>query len=415
GFISKTLFLEQLDTNRESLNVFLLVSMLAISARFTPALCRRFRDGKTASEFFTDIAQVLVAEEMWKTTLENTQAFFLLGLADWGQGARDRSAICMGIAVRMAGVLRLHREETFALPPDAPADQVVKSESGRRTFWIIQNHDNLYTQEHLPTSFSKEDITTLLPCDESDFAFGRIPPTRGALPGTPPSLSDPSLVWSPQRSLFATLIQVHDLWGMIARDVHPARTKDAEPIWIPESSYSRKAKALEEWESRMPPQHRWSVWNLRGFKAENLDLAYLSIVTITRLNNIILRRAYLDDLLNHTSQEQQPPLAICSPGSGAPPHGFWEAFSRDLFVNSWRLFEAIDFWYELRAADDGYPAMLALCIYACGSTAHCLIKWPQLFPDYASSAKNVAKKSMEMLLTFEKKWSTVSRWVDNLR
>jgi hypothetical protein len=115
--------------------------MLSISARFTPTLCKRFGHGKNASEFFMEIAQVMVADEMWETSLENTQAFFLLGLGDWGRGLRNRSAICMGIAVRMAGVLRLHREETFRLPPSASPDEVVKAESGRRTFWVIQNHE----------------------------------------------------------------------------------------------------------------------------------------------------------------------------------------------------------------------------------------------------------------------------------
>lgn len=141
GFIPKALFLEQMENDRISVNVFLLLSMLGISARFTPDLCERFGCSKSASEFFIEIAQLMIAEEMWKTNLENTQAFFLLGMADWGRGARERSAICMGVAVRMAGVLRLHREETYLLATDAPADDVVQAESARRTFWVIQNHE----------------------------------------------------------------------------------------------------------------------------------------------------------------------------------------------------------------------------------------------------------------------------------
>jgi hypothetical protein len=141
GFIPKALFLEQMENHRDSVVVFLLLSMLGLSARFTPDLCERFGCSKSASEFFIDIAQVMIAEEMWNTSLENTQAFFLLGMADWGRGARERSAICMGIAVRMAGVLRLHREETYKLAPDATADDIVHSESARRTFWVIQNHE----------------------------------------------------------------------------------------------------------------------------------------------------------------------------------------------------------------------------------------------------------------------------------
>lgn len=44
----------------------------------------------------------------------------------------------MGIAVRMVGIMRLHREETYDLLPDATPDAVVDSEVARRTFWSIQ-------------------------------------------------------------------------------------------------------------------------------------------------------------------------------------------------------------------------------------------------------------------------------------
>lgn len=136
-----------MDTGRNSVSPFLLIGILSISARFTPELCRRFSDSRAAADFFMDVAQAMVADEMWRATLDNTQAFFLLGLAYWGRGAgtdggdRARSAVCMGIAVRMAGILRLHREETYRLPEGSTADDVVKAERGRRTFWVIQNHE----------------------------------------------------------------------------------------------------------------------------------------------------------------------------------------------------------------------------------------------------------------------------------
>jgi hypothetical protein len=45
----------------------------------------------------------------------------------------------MLIDVAVASILCLHREETYSLPPDATADEVVDSEMARRTFWIIES------------------------------------------------------------------------------------------------------------------------------------------------------------------------------------------------------------------------------------------------------------------------------------
>jgi hypothetical protein len=393
--------------------MFLLLGILSISARFTTDLSQRFGSSMRASEFFLNLAHVMIAEEMWRTTLENTQAFFLLGMAEWGRGDRNRSAIDMGIAVRMAGVLRLHREESYKLPPSASADDIVKSEAARRTFWVIQNHDNLYTQQHLPVSFAKCDITTLLPSDESDFAFGRISALRAALSGTVPAKRDPTLISPPKKSLFATLIQAHDLWGMIARDtfsdvVSEGSSADfeSEP-WVADCRYQRISHMLSDWEAQTPNEHKWSAWNLRGFKAEHVDLAYLSIVTIARLNNIVLRRQYLETMIDHIVNK-----TVIK--SAAPP-GFWEDMAADLFSNVWELYESIDTWFSLRSAEDGFPAMLAFCTYICGSLASYVYKWPGLCQKLVPTAEKVLQRSLEVLVTFQDKWSTVMEWVIALR
>ncbi|KAL1901437.1 hypothetical protein Sste5346_001842 [Sporothrix stenoceras] len=440
GFIPKALFLEQMETDPASVNVFLLLSILSISARFTPELCARFRnDGKAAAEFFMDVAHVVTADQMWHTTLENTQAFFLLGMADWGRGARDRSAIHMGIAVRMAGMLRLHREETYKLPAHLEADQVVDAvvdaERARRTFWCIQNHDNLYTQANLPRSFAKSDITTLLPGEETDFAFGRVPAQRAALAGTVPALRDPSLTSLPTQSLFSTLIQAHDLWGIIARSTRAGEGEDsgddnsgsgsgsgraseiddddAKP-WLPHSQYRHMVSTLQAWEAGIPRAHTWTPWNLRGYKAEHVDMAYLSAVTVTRLNNIVLRRTYLDHIVKAMLREG-PSQQEGTNDDGAPP-GFWEQVSYELFSNAWQLYEAVDVWFSSRGVHDGFPAMLAFCTYVCGSLASHLYRWPQLCPRLApASAATVLNRSIEVLSTFEDKWPTASQWSSVLR
>ncbi len=93
GFTPKALFLETLANDPRSISVFLLLSMLSISARFTPSLIRRYgADGK-AGEHFMRCAANMVQDEMYEPTLERTQAFFLLGITEWGKGDRNRSSV----------------------------------------------------------------------------------------------------------------------------------------------------------------------------------------------------------------------------------------------------------------------------------------------------------------------------------
>lgn len=41
--------------------------------------------------------------------------------------------------MKVAGILRLHREETYNLPPKATTDDIVDSETARRTFWVLES------------------------------------------------------------------------------------------------------------------------------------------------------------------------------------------------------------------------------------------------------------------------------------
>lgn len=298
GFIPKALFLERLSEDGESVNVFLLLSILSLSGRFTPSLVRRYGSQAKATEFFLSQAAHLVPHEMYQPSLERTQAFFLLGIAEWGNGDRNRSCIHMAIAIKMAGILCLHKEETYKLSENATSDDVVNSEIARRTFWMLESQDNLHSGHNTPASFSLGDITTLLPCEESDFAFGLIPHERAALHGTRAAVANPMLTRVPSRSLFASLIQTHNLWGQVARRAcrndSGVAGADLEP-WNSSSEYVRLTIALQQWGEQLPKRHQWSVWNLRGYKAETLDLAYLSVVMPLRLSNIVVRRVHLEE------------------------------------------------------------------------------------------------------------------------
>jgi len=219
--------------------------------------------------------------------------------------------------------MHLHREESYSLPGNATVEDIIESESKRRTFWLLESTRcptlhfkldwslNVLGQEHLYAEYSAaypfaiKDITTLLPSSENDFAFGLVPPQRPALADSQAAYDHPELLSLPSTSLFATVVQAHNLWGQVARRAGRAarseRRKDdsiGNKPWEHHSEYLKLTLTLKSWEENMPPQHRWSEWNFRGYKAKFLGRAYLSEVIVTRLSNIIIRRVYLHEYVN---------------------------------------------------------------------------------------------------------------------
>ncbi|KAH6880530.1 n-carbamoylsarcosine amidase [Thelonectria olida] len=411
GFIPKAVFLEDLISNPSSISKFLLTCILSISARFTPSLAQRYGGPRHATDYFLDIAKALVPAEMYRPSLERIQAFFLLAICQWGNGDGDRSSMDMGVAVRMAALLKLHCEETYLLDESCPTEQVVRSESARRVFWMIQSQENLHSGYKTPAPFPLEDITTLLPCSEADFAFGVAPPERAALAGTPPALFNSPLVHSPTRCLFATLIQAHSLWGTVARRAgRTAFSVNKAPPWDNESDHQKTLLELRTWEENIPARHKFSVWNLRGWKSESLHLAYLSITMVLRLSNIVTCRIYLENMLSALlgqSRTREP----CDKS----PSGFWEQTSLYLFTNVWNLYEQIEAFFTTRAPDEGFPQILVFCVYINGSLATYLWRNPALCPSLADKAETMAQRSLEILTELHVAWPTSSKWQRGLQ
>jgi hypothetical protein len=198
----------------------------------------------------------------------------------------------MGVATRMAGLLCLHEESTYALPPDAAAGQTIHAEAARRTFWLIacsalsflpppsscllslipSAQEDLTAGRRRHAPFSLENIDVLLPCDEETLAFGVLPSTRASLRGTKPALKDPSTIDLPSRSLFATMLQSNHAWGKVARLAVAAQVGDALPPWYPSSDFDVLNRELRDWYDNLPPHHRWSTKNLLAMKARGHDL-----------------------------------------------------------------------------------------------------------------------------------------------
>jgi hypothetical protein len=94
GFIPKERFLLQLDQNLGSASVFLLLSILSISARFNKKIQLIYGSSQNAVDWFMKRAEELAINELYQSpTLEGCQAFLLLSIAQQGNGKSNSSYV----------------------------------------------------------------------------------------------------------------------------------------------------------------------------------------------------------------------------------------------------------------------------------------------------------------------------------
>ncbi|KAK7946543.1 uncharacterized protein PG986_010864 [Apiospora aurea] len=394
GFIATEDFLLQVEREPGKIGAFLLVSILSISARFN----RNYEAAQKVVQSYLDCAEKLALRELYQQpiTLERCQAFFLLSIAQHGMGDTSRSNINMGIAISMATEMRLHREETFKLiTEESTRESRIRAESARRT---------------LPVLLTAGDITTLLPCDEDEFRRGdfQVKP-RAALVGTPPADLNPTLTTLKSRSLFATLIQTHHIWGTVARRA-VANKKSSYPNDTG-SDYAKIATQLAEFERNLPKTQVYDDVFLDDYRKKNEDLAYLSACATLRLSNIVLRKAYLGDMIRSLKGHR----------SGLEVH-ILHTITNELFDNVYRLYQQICAQFD--DADRPLEEMVgsqmaAFCVYSCGLLVSYLVKYPGLYqnpkPKTDETPKEMYDRIIGILEEAQAIWPLASSWLTGLK
>ncbi|VUC30339.1 unnamed protein product [Clonostachys rosea] len=369
SFISKDEFCSRLRDDPESVSSFLLASILAISARVSPLAVERYKSGSKASLLCLERASAMSLDQIHQEpTLERCQAFCLLSIAQHCQGFQKESYINLGIAIRMASWLQLHQEEMFELD-DASPSMIRRAESARRTLWMLFCHENLVSGSTSVMFLSPPDITTYLPCSEPDFNQGQEPRSRATLAGTPPAIEHPASTEDPGRSLFASLIQVHHIWGIVRRTVSNRHSGPDDS----DNDLAELKTKLKHWEDSLPKYHAWSLPMLRKHRANGHELAYLKVAMMLRLCNIILRQPRVESVLEDGTDSQQEPYLETT---------------FELYNDVCTLFNQIDSLFSGKLTNEGgEDQIFALCVYHCGLFAAYLCKYPSVCQDSSIVAK----------------------------
>ncbi|GAV99568.1 n-carbamoylsarcosine amidase [Lentinula edodes] len=452
GFLHKPTFMHTLITAPQSISTFLLLSMLSISARFSPRLIERYGSGAAAADVFARQAQKLAGEELaGAATLDRAQAFFLCSIWNWGSGYRDRSWIYLGVAARMASILKLSQESSYNLGPDASVEAVISAEVSRRTWWVIFMSDNLLSSGcGRPVAFDLDQVTIPLPLDEDYFSFGYQGPAT-VLPGTnaearprslhqapfnapqidpqlqsqshppsPGSPANPNLNEPCERSLYGNLITIAEIWARVARSALVRSQPPGTPAppsanlapWHPESDYII-IKELEAWEASLGPRQTWSMSNLLAYQSKNLDMGFRGIFLFMHLAHIVMRRSYLPMLAHDVQNGQSSSIrtAFNDGQSQPPPAHFWETMVHDMFAHAFKAIELVKSWVPTRPFSRGCTPMMGFSLFMAGSVLAYLRKWKWLCLSLYPYTEAAIQNALDMIADIAVIWPQMgSQW-----
>ncbi|KAH7037471.1 uncharacterized protein B0I36DRAFT_314143 [Microdochium trichocladiopsis] len=373
SFLSTDRFAQQVREDVNSVSAFLLCSIVAVSARYVRMLRDHYGGGMLAVANLTDRAEQAGRLEIFEeATLERCQAFLLLTIAQQGSGRIDPSYMSARVALNIAVSLGLHREQAYERMMSESIPQArAKAESARRTFWFAYGLNKSICSRGLPITLQPQDITTYSLQD--DIAFdsrsGIAVTSQEALVSTSIHGRPPSL---------ASYLQILDIWGEAARlaSCREVRYKPARSS----SSIAQVLRRLDDWERGRPLDQGFSSSLLGGYRRQSLDLAYLDIHATFRLCHIVLRKAYLNDIV------QQAPSFSQIPDDEVKR--YWDVM-KDLFVQVRHLFHILDSRFEYGHIEDKVGNVLTcFMLYTVGVMATYLFKCPLIDAHMSSHGHN---------------------------
>ncbi|GAA5828315.1 hypothetical protein JCM11251_006192 [Rhodosporidiobolus azoricus] len=419
SFLHRPSFVHKLSTTPEQISPFLLLAMLSVSARFAEGLVRRHGTPSGASAFYAEKAMNMVLGELVSPTLERVQGLYMLAISDFGHGNAFRSRMFQSLARQMAEPLKLHTE--------IPQLSVVDNEVRRRTFWFLTMDANLLNAVGSSSGpFDPLVVPVQLPSQENDFTFGVDSRVKQYIAG---SASEEAKAHPPiagEVSLLSALLGVISIFGRTARAISASSSSPTRndhltlPPWHPDSLLQTTLSSLSSFLATLSPVQQWSTQALLAYRTQNQDLGFLSIHADVYAVNILLRRAYLPQMIRA--------LAPAGAGEGeagstqgddtgiGPPEGreaFYSKMAEELVDYAFRLVSAFEEVTSLRPNVLVTPH-LAFCTFLAGTILNYLRLCPWLSPTRAPQARRKLASMLAMLQHIATIWPLAQRWHQNL-
>ncbi|KAF0388842.1 fungal-specific transcription factor domain-containing protein [Gigaspora margarita] len=295
-------FMRQLRQHK--ISPFLILAMCAVSSRYSEHPNIKREPSYLAGEPYAFQASQHVLDSLDSPCVEAVQAFILLALYCYGTAQGAKTYMYIGIAIRMAHSLGLHKLDDIT--PNSSSDDkgsedvFIAKETKRRTFWSCFMFDRFSSCAlGRPLIIQEEDCDVRLPCIESVWAMES--------PYNSPAIDEQlNNHYTKQKASFmlakngiiACFHSVNTLLGRVSTYVNRSRPTNAIPPWDLASEFSKLENDIEEWYQSILPHYNYSrekmidliaVRNGGAFASLHL-LYYTAIVILNRSNFIKLRK-----------------------------------------------------------------------------------------------------------------------------
>ncbi|GAA5823442.1 hypothetical protein JCM3770_006038 [Rhodotorula araucariae] len=411
SFLHRPSFLHQLQTKPTSMSPFLLLAMLAVSARFVPALVAKHGSPVRASDVYAARAHDLVLTEVVEPSVERVQALHLLALHDSAHGCAFRAKVFHGMARQMADAL--------GLADDLPGASVIENEVRRRTWWFLTLDANLVTAAASapPGSFDPLTASVFLPSQEQEFTFGVESRVKQCFPGATCTVIKQYPTVPGEMSLLGARLAINSIFWRTACTVAAGTARAANATspapWQEGSVLDTTERALQSWLAVLSPLQKWSTSNLLAYKSSHLDLAYWAIFAEFHTVHILARRASLARLIRELAPESVGGgAAPAASDEAVPPEGreYWVRLAEELVEHAFVLVDLQEEVAGASPATRGMTPRLAFCLYIAGTTLNYLRICPWLCPTRAPLAPQRVAAALTLLQHLAAVWPIAERW-----
>ncbi|CCT71169.1 uncharacterized protein FFUJ_08782 [Fusarium fujikuroi IMI 58289] len=359
----------QENEDSSELNLVLL-GILMLTARFHPDLVRyvthlpsqnssgsRTSTSKTksgplyASDFFaTALTTALgpLRTVMDTLTVERIQCFLMLGLFEWSQENNSSAWMYLGVAIRMAKLMRLEQDDrrmailenqapdTKRFEKKSPEIAIIR-ETRRRTMYSCFILDRLMScGSERPLSIAVESMLIQLPCSEMAFDLslqvytGLLQPHEGSIQ---PQIND--------NSTLSRLAKLVEIWGEISRySSIGGRLQDTHPPWNPRSTFYKLREKMIAFDKGLPDTFTLSRQNYYRHDNHQATNTYVSLHMLASVCHIVLNREYLPFLPLRCRGPHGTPMVNQTVLNFAPDR-FWEESAEDVFQSSRSIIDLV--------------------------------------------------------------------------
>ncbi|CAG8582267.1 13409_t:CDS:2 [Acaulospora morrowiae] len=285
---------------QEKVPPFLILSMCAVSARFSDHPMIKTYPPYLSGEGFANLATQRITSAFDAPSVENVQALILLTMHTFGSQKGPRSWMYIGIAIRMAQELGLHKIDEP--DPSNTSNQMdsesafIKKEIKRRTFWACFMLDRFSACAlGRPAVIHEEDCDVRLPCVESIWTIDH--------PFTSPAINEYLKEDYIKRDthfnlstsgIYSIFCSVFILLGRASQYANRSKPTSALPTWDPQSEYAILENEIEDWYRKITPYYGYSKERLNTFNSigygglfASLHLLYYAVVVVLNRPNYV--------------------------------------------------------------------------------------------------------------------------------